>query len=71
MDLLAHLTACLFVVVGCHEYTTAECAEDVFFLWHDVATGDRPIACDYFSECLPMDWEGLDVRRRSLEPCTC
>ena len=67
MDLLA---ACLFVVVGCHEYATTECAADSFYAWEPVPFGQLPARCEN-DECLPMDWEACEVVRRVLEDCAC
>ena len=65
MDLLI----CLFAVVGCYEYTTEDCARDVFYLWSDIELGERPAYCDE-PECLPLSWESEAIVRRQLE-CTC
>ena len=70
MDILTHITACVFVVVGCFEYTTAECSQDVFFAWEPIPCGDRPAHCDE-GGCLPLEWEDVDVRRRILDDCAC
>lgn len=70
MDLLANIATCVFVVIGCFEYTTAECAEDVFFAWEQIPCGDRPALCED-GDCLPIEWEGADVRRRILVDCSC
>lgn len=70
MEVLGHILACVFVVVGCFEYAPTDCTEDVFFAWEPVPCGEMPAHCDG-EGCLPLEWEDVDVRRRFLEGCAC
>jgi|DEB0MinimDraft_4_1074332.scaffolds.fasta_scaffold159886_2 hypothetical protein len=63
------ILACLFIAIGCFEYTTEDCARDVFYLWSDIPAGQRPAYCDG-AQCLPFDWESEHLVRREME-CTC
>lgn len=63
------LLACLFVVVGCFEYATAECAQDSFHNWTAIDFGDRPAHCAD-AGCLPLEWEEEHIVRRQME-CVC
>jgi len=61
---------CESVQVGCWEYLTTECAQDVFYCWSDVPPGERPAHCGE-DECLPIKWVECSIVRRLSPDCEC
>ena len=66
------LAACALIcspaTVGPWEYMTQECAQDVFYSWHEIPEGLTPAHCDG-PECLPLEWADCVIVRRFAEGC--